>query len=145
MTTGNDEPRGTTATRAIVFYGILAAVTIAVVVVVFNKGTTEKAQPPIAGGYAAIGSAPCLGPTPKLPPTARPLPPTAPAQPPVTGPLFNVLQSGQFVNLSNNQDTLGGQLKLNPKELANGGHNLTGTVDCVNGGSQSIDVVAVPL
>jgi Kef-type K+ transport system membrane component KefB len=144
MTTDSGESRGGLTARAIVFYGILTAVTVVVVVIVFNKGTTEKALPPIAGGYEAAVSAPCLGPTPKLPSGAAPLPPTAPAQPPVTGPLFNVLQSGQFVNLSNNQNTLGGELKLDPKELANGGHKLTGTVDCVDGGSLSMNAVAVP-
>ena|SRR5690348_5409940 len=143
MTTDSGEPRGGSATRSIVFYAILAAVTIAVVVIVFNQGTSEKAMPPIAGGYAAAGPAPCLGPVPAKP-AGKPLPPTAPAQPPMLGPLFNVLQSGQFVNLTNNQNTLGGQLRLDSKALANGGHKLTGTVDCVNGGSQSMSAVAVP-
>ncbi len=143
MTTEGGASRRGTATRAIVFYGILAAVTVAVVVIVFNKGTTEKAQPPIAGGYAATSANACLGPVPAKPGGA-PLPATAPAQPPASGPLFNVLQSGQFVNLSNNQNTLGGKLRLDTKKLANGGHQLTGTVDCVSGKSLSMNAVAVP-
>jgi Kef-type K+ transport system membrane component KefB len=143
MTTDSGEPRGGSTTRAIVFYAILAAVTIAVVVIVFNQGTSEKAMPPIAGGYAASAPVACLG-KPPATPGGKPLPPTAPAQAPMLGPLFNVLQSGQYVNLSNNQNTLGGSLKLDPKELAGGAHKLTGTVDCVNGGSQSMSAIAVP-
>ena len=57
-----------------------------------------------------------------------PLPATAPTQVPASGPSFNVLQSGQFVNFTNNQNTLGGQLRLNETTLANGGHRLTGDV-----------------
>jgi Kef-type K+ transport system membrane component KefB len=137
-------PRGRIAARAIVFYVILAAITVAVVVIVVNKGHTEKALPAIAGGYAATAPNSCLGPVPAKPGGA-PLPATAPVQPAVSGPLFNVLQSGQFVNFNNNQGTLGGQLRLNTKALANSGHHLTGTVNCVSGGKQlKVDAIAVP-
>ena len=55
-----------------------------------------------------------------------------------------MLQSGQFVNFTNNQGTLGGKLRLNEKTLANGGHKLTGNVECVNGGSKAINAIATP-
>ena len=74
-----------------------------------------------------------------------PLPPTAPTQVPAAGPSFNVLQSGQFVNFTNNQNTLGGQLRLNEKTLPGNSHRLTGTVDCVSGGgSLKLDAIATP-
>jgi Kef-type K+ transport system membrane component KefB len=129
-------------TRMIAFYVILAAITVAVVAIVVNKGQSEKALPAIAGGYAAAAPNSCLGPVPAKP-GGVPLPPTAPAQPAASGPLFNVLQSGQFVNLTNNQSTLGGQLRLNATTLANGGHHLTGTVNCVSGKQLQVSAVAV--
>jgi Kef-type K+ transport system membrane component KefB len=128
----------------IVFYVVLAAVTAAVVAVVIAKGTKEHAQPSIAGEYIAAAANPCLGPVP-APPGGAPLPPTAPTQPVVTGPLFNVNQSGQFVNVTNNQGTLTGQLRLQQKTLAGGAHRLTGTVNCVAGGKHlRLEAVAVP-
>jgi len=143
MTSESGTSRGRMGARMGWFYGILAAVTVVVVVVVVNKGHNEKALPAIAGGYAATAPNPCLGPVPPKPGGA-PLPPTAPGQPPASGPLFNVLQSGQFVNFGNNQNTLGGQLKLNTATLANNGHKLTGTVDCVTGKSLNVNAIAVP-
>ena len=59
----------------------------------------------------AVGGEPCIGPVPK-PAGGIPLPATAPTQVAAAGPSFNVLQSGQFVNFTNNQSTLGGQLRL---------------------------------
>jgi Kef-type K+ transport system membrane component KefB len=136
--------RGRLTKRLIAFYGILGVIAAAVVVYVVDKGSTEKALPSIAGGYAASAPNACLGPVPKAA-GGLPLPPTAPAQPKVTGPSFNVLQSGEFVNFTNNQSTLGGQLRLNSTELAGGGHRLTGTVNCVSGGRQlKLDAIAVP-
>src|SRR5437588_1707363 len=126
MSAGTGMPRGRSTGRLIAFYAVLTAISIAVVVVVVQQGRTAKAQPAIAGGYAANAPVPCLGPVPAKPGGAA-LPPTAPAQPAASGPLFNLLQSGQFVNFTNNQSTLGGQLRLNAKTLANGGHRLTGT------------------
>ena len=93
--------------RLITFYAILAVIGVAVVVFVVSKGGNEKAQPAIAGGYAASAASPCIGPVPK-PAGGIPLPATAPTQAAATGPSFNVLQSGQFVNFTNNQNTLGG-------------------------------------
>ncbi len=129
--------------RAITFYVILAAITIAVVAIVFDHGQTEQALPAIAGGYAATGPNACLGPVPP-PPGGAPLPPTAPAQPATAGPLFTVKQSGQFVNFANNQGTLSGELRLHPGALANGGYRLTGTAGCVSGGDRNVNAVAIP-
>ena len=101
-----DMPRGRLITRLITFYAILAVIGVAVVVFVVSKGGNEKAQPSIAGGYAVSAANPCIGPVPK-PAGGIPLPATAPTQVAATGPSFNVLQSGQFVNFTNNQNTLG--------------------------------------
>src|SRR2546423_10848005 len=123
------EPAGTR--RLVVFYVILAVITAAGVILVINQGKDEKAQPRIAGGYDAAAPTPCLGKTPS--PTGAPLPPTAPAQPAVAGPSFDVKQSGQFVNLSNVQNTLGGKLRLHKTKGPNGGHPPTGPANWGNG------------
>jgi Kef-type K+ transport system membrane component KefB len=137
-------PRGKLAKRLITFYAIIAVVGVAVVIFVVSKGGNEKAQPSIAGGYTLAAASPCIGPVPK-PPGGIPLPPTAPTQVPASGPSFNVLQSGQFVNFTNNQNTLGGQLRLNETTLPNGGHRLTGDVNCVSGGrSLHLNAIATP-
>jgi Kef-type K+ transport system membrane component KefB len=137
-------PRGPLAARLTAFYAVLAAITVAVVIIVIDQGQGEHAQPVIAGGYTASAPNSCLGPVPK-PPGGVPLPATAPAQPKTAGPSFNIVQSGQFVNLTNNQQTLGGQLRLSSHALSGGGHRLTGTVDCVSGGKQlKLNAIAVP-
>jgi Kef-type K+ transport system membrane component KefB len=144
MPTQKDMPRGRLVTRLIVFYAILAVIGAAVVIYVVDKGGNEKAQPSIAGGYAAAAANPCIGPVPK-PAGGIPLPPTAPAQAAATGPSFNVLQSGQFVNFTNNQNTLGGTARLQQQTLPGGGHRMTGTINCVSGGrSLAIDAIATP-
>ena len=139
----SETPRGRFAGRLIAFYVILAAITVAVVVIVVDQGRTEKAQPIIAGGYDALAPNPCIGAVPP-PATGAPLPPTAPAQLPPSGPSFIVQQSGQFVNLTNNLRTLGGQLRLHPGSVAGGSRHLTGTVDCVSGKQLKLDALVVP-
>jgi Kef-type K+ transport system membrane component KefB len=134
---------GGLARRLIVFYAILAALTAIVVVVVIDRGGSEKALPAIAGGYVASAPSSCLGPAP-APVGGAPLPSTAPTQLPPPGPAFSVNQSGQFVNLTNSQRTLGGQLRLQPGATASGAHRLTGTIDCVSGKQQTLDALAVP-
>ena len=132
------------ARRLVIFYAIIAAIGVVVVVFVVSKGGNEKAQPAIAGGYTLSAASPCIGPVPK-PAGGIPLPPTAPTQVAAAGPSFNVLQSGQFVNFTNNQNTLGGQLRLNEKTLPGNSHRLTGSVDCVSGGkSLNLDAIATP-
>ena len=108
-----------------------------------TRARNEKAQPSIAGGYTLSAASPCIGPVPK-PAGGIPLPPTAPTQVSASGPSFNLLQSGQFVNFTNNQNTLGGQLRLNEKTLPGNSHRLTGTVNCVSGGSKKLDAIATP-
>ncbi len=134
---------GGLARRLIAFYAILAALTAIVVVLVIDRGGSEKAPPAIAGGYVASAPSSCLGPAP-APVGGAPLPSTAPTQLPPPGPAFNVHQSGQFVNFTNNQRTLGGQLRLHPSATAGGAHRLTGTIDCVSGKQQTLDAIAVP-
>ena len=135
---------GSLAKRLITFYVILAVIGVAVVVFVVSKGGNEKAQPSIAGGYVATAANPCIGPAPK-PAGGIPLPPTAPTQVAATGPSFNILQSGQFVNFTNNQNTLGGKLRLDAKTLPGNSHRLTGSVNCVSGGrSLALDAIATP-
>jgi Kef-type K+ transport system membrane component KefB len=129
-------------TRLVAFYLVLAVISAAVVIVVVDQGRSVKALPSIAGGYDAGAPNKCLG-RPPAPANGAPLPPTAPAQLPPTGPSFNVLQSGEFVNFTNNQHTLGGKLRLNPHTLPGGGHALTGSVDCVSGGKQKLKAVAI--
>jgi Kef-type K+ transport system membrane component KefB len=131
------------ARRLIIFYAILAVVGVAVVIFVVSKGGNEKAQPSIAGSYTLSAADPCIGPVPK-PAGGVPLPPTAPTQVAATGPSFNLLQSGQFVNFTNNQNTLGGQLRLSDNTLPGNAHRLTGTVNCVSGGSMKLDAIATP-
>jgi Kef-type K+ transport system membrane component KefB len=129
--------------RQLGFYVVLAAVTVAVVIVVIAKGRNEQALPSIAGGYAMKAPNPCMGSLPK-PVGGQPLPPTAPAQPPPSQ-LFNVLQSGQFVNFNNNQGTLGAKLRMHSGILPSGAYRLTGTIDCVSGARpQQLDTVVVP-
>jgi Kef-type K+ transport system membrane component KefB len=135
---------GRIAGRVIVFYVVMAAIAAAVVSVVVVQGGKEHAQPTIAGQYVASAPNRCLGAIP-VPPKGVPLPPTAPTQPVQPGPLFDVNQSGQFVNLTNNQGTLTAQLRLQQKTLPGGGHRLTGTVNCASGGKQlRLDAIAVP-
>ena len=131
------------ARRVTALYVVVGVATAAVLVLVIAAGRSEKPLPPIAGGYSASAPSPCLGPVPR-PVGGIPLPPTAPAQQPPSGPAFNVLQSGQFVNVTNNQSTLAGQLRFHPGKAAGGGHRLTGTVDCVSGHRHlSLQAIAV--
>ena len=119
MSSENEVQKGRLAGRLIAFYIIIAAITIPVVIAVVNHGRNEKAQPIIAGGYDVKGLNPCIGSVPP-PPTGPALPATAPTQPTPAGPSFIVQQSGQFVNLTNNLRTLGGQLRLHTAEPARG-------------------------
>ncbi len=129
------------ARRVLVFYAVLAVIVATGVAIAMSRGVHEKALPPIAGGYSASAANACIGPAPK-PLGGTPLPATAPAQAAPSGPAFNVLQSGQFVNLTNNQSTLGGQLRLHAGTVAGDGHRLTGTINCVSGRHLRLDAVA---
>jgi Kef-type K+ transport system membrane component KefB len=125
------------------YYVALGAVTAAVAVAVFAVGSDKHAQPSIAGGYDAAAPNPCLGPAPPKPPSPS-LPVTAPAQARVNGPSFDVKQSGEFVNLTNNRSTLGGKLRLEGGKGKTGPRKLSGDVSCVNGGTKHFEGTAVP-
>ena len=129
--------------RMTVYYVVLAALTAVVVALVVSAGHDKKAQPAIAGGYDAGGPVACLGATPPKP-TGAPLPPTAPAQAPVNGPSFDVKQSGEFVNFSNTQGTLGGQLRMKGGGGAEAPRKLSGDVYCVNGKTQHFTGIVTP-
>ena len=129
--------------RLIVFYAVLALITAAVAIVVIGAGEDKKGQPSIAGGYDATEANDCLGPAP-TPTEGPPLPPTAPPQAQVEGPSFDVKQSGQFVNLSNTQGTLGGKLRLEAADDAEGPRRLYGDVSCVNGETAEFEGTATP-
>ena len=130
------------ARRLIPFYVVLAALSLVVVLLVIDKGGSEKALPAIAGGYVASAPSSCLGPAP-APVGGAPLPATAPTQLPPPGPAFSINQSGQFVNITNSRRTLGGQLRLKPGATPAGAHRLTGTVDCVSGKQQTLNALAL--
>jgi Kef-type K+ transport system membrane component KefB len=136
---GGDPSRGG-ALRLGAFYGVVAMIVAAVVVIV-TAVSGEHAMPSIAGSYTASAPNACLGAAPP-PFKGEPLPPTALATLPKTGPTFVVQQSGQFVNLTNSRRTLRGQLRLHPAALQGGKHLLTGTVHCVKGGSRRIRALA---
>src|SRR4051794_19548135 len=125
--------KGTSSVRLILFYAFLAAAVAVVATIVVTKGEDKKAQPAIAGGYDLAAPNACFGPPPP-PAKGAPLPATAPAQALVGGPSFDVKQSGQFINLSNTQETIGGKLRLKEKKLPGGAHALSGDVNCVKGG-----------
>ena len=135
--------QGASNRRLTIYYVFLAIAVAVVAALVISEGESKEAQPSIAGGYDLQGENACIG-TPPAPATGKPLPQTAPAQPPVSGPSFDVKQSGQFVNLSNTQGTLGGQLRLEEKARPDGSRELTGDVDCVNGGTQEFEGTATP-
>lgn len=118
--------------RMTIYYVVLAALTAVVAAVVINAGQDEKALPTIAGGYDATGPVACLG-APPAKPAGAPLPATAPSQAAVNGPSFDVKQSGEFVNFSNIQGTLGGKLRAKGDGGADAPRKLTGDVNCVNG------------
>jgi len=126
-----------------VYYVFLALAVAVVAALVVTAGEDKQAQPSIAGGYDLQGPNACIG-TPPAPAQGKPLPATAPPQAQVSGPSFDVKQSGQFVNLSNTQGTLGGKLRLEEKAGSDGSRPLTGDVKCVNGGSQEFDGSATP-
>jgi Kef-type K+ transport system membrane component KefB len=136
------EPASGRSFRLIVLYVVLGVLTVLVASVVIARGQDEHPQPAIAGGYDATAPNSCLA---AAAPAAKAVdfPSTAPAQPAPAGPSFDVKQSGQFVNLSNVQGTLGGKLRLE-EGAKNAPHKLTGTVSCVNGKEQEFEGTITP-
>ncbi len=86
-TTGDDAPRDVGTRRLAIYYGLLAALTTAIVFYVASQGAHQTAQRSIAGGYDASGAA-CLGQQ------------------------FNLVQSGQFVTVQDPQSGAGGKLRF---------------------------------
>ena len=127
----SDAGRSASKSRLIIFYVGLFALTAAISAVVITAGDDKKGLESIAGGYDVTAPNECLG-TPPAPPGGRPLPETAPAQAQVQGPSFDVKQSGEFVNLANAQETIGGKLRFG-EERPGGARELTGEVECTNG------------
>jgi Kef-type K+ transport system membrane component KefB len=126
-----------------IYYIVLFAVTAVVAVIVITAGKDEKAQPSIAGGYDVTTEVACLGAPPPKPAGAK-LPPTAPGQPVQAGPSFDVKQSGEFVNFTNAQGTLGGKLRLESAKSKTAPRPLKGDVSCVNGKTAKFDGSATP-
>jgi hypothetical protein len=83
------------------YYVALILATAAVVIGVIVAGSGKHAQPTIAGSYDVSSGAACLGTK------------------------AFVVQSGQFVSLSNTKGTLGGELTFKHGQL-------TGTADCIS-------------
>jgi Kef-type K+ transport system membrane component KefB len=128
--------------RLIPLYVLLIVATVIGAVLLIDRGQREHAQPSIAGGYDLSQPNPCFG-APAATPQGAPLPSSAPAQPPVPGASFDIQQSGEFLSLSNPAGSLGGKLRLHP---AGKGQPLrmTGTIDCVSGGSKQFAGAASP-
>jgi Kef-type K+ transport system membrane component KefB/nucleotide-binding universal stress UspA family protein len=98
-----DTPRSTSTRRFLAIYAALAVAVAVCIPLSIAAGTKKHAQPSIAGGYDTQGQTdPCLGRS------------------------FDIAQSGQFVDVSNAEQTLSGKLRLH-------GHDLTGTIDCTGG------------
>jgi Kef-type K+ transport system membrane component KefB len=137
----SDVGRPAPKSRLIAFYIALFAITATVAAVVISAGSDEKGLQSIAGGYDVTTPVPCLGTAPP-PAGGKALPQTAPAQAQVAGPAFDVKQSGEFVNLTNAQQTLGGQLRFQDGTVEGGARRLTGEVTCVDGKKQRFEGTA---
>ena len=112
VASGEEQPPPPPPSRVAVYYVVLVLVTAAVVIGVIVAGSGKHAQPTIAGSYNVSSGAACLG--------AKAF----------------VVQSGQFVSLSNTQGTLSGELTFKHGRL-------TGTADCIGHARAAIDAHAV--
>jgi Kef-type K+ transport system membrane component KefB len=115
---GDGVPRpGASPRRLTAFYVALALLAVGASGIVLHAGRHERAQPSIAGTYEANAPSACLGGAPR------------------TRPAFSLRQSGQFVSLTNQHGSVGGELRLSagPPRRAYG---LTGSVRCADGGSE---------
>jgi Kef-type K+ transport system membrane component KefB len=134
-----DPPTVRRAVPLVALYVLLIAVTVVGAVLLIDRGARGHAQPSIAGGYDLSRANACFGGA-AAAPSGAPLPSTAPAQPSTPGSSFDVVQSGEFVSLSNPAGSLGGNLRLHPAK-AGQAPRLTGTIDCVGGSSRQFDGV----
>ena len=93
---------GTANRRTLIAIYVVMAIAVAVVsIVVISAGQDLEPEPPIAGGYDLAEPDPCLGTT------------------------FDLRQSGEFVNIENADNSLGGSLRTEQGRL-------TGDVSCVD-------------
>ena len=104
---------GASKRRLTIFYVCLFVGAAIATVVAFGAGEDEKAAPPIAGTYLFEEKNPCLG----------------------EGFLLN--QSGEFVNLSNAEETISGSLRYEPP-------TLTGDATCLDGSTEEMDATVAP-
>jgi len=112
VASGEDQPPPPPPSRVAVYYVVLILVTAAVVIGVIVAGSGKHAQQTIAGSYNVSSGTACLG--------AKAF----------------VVQSGQFVSLSNTQGTLGGELTFKHGRL-------TGTADCIGHAQAAMDAHVV--
>ena len=91
-TTGDAAPRSVGTRRLAIYYGLLAALTTAVVIFVATQGAHQTAQRSIAGGYD-VAAGTCLGPQ------------------------INIVQSGQFVTVQDPQSGASGKLRFKSGRL----------------------------
>jgi hypothetical protein len=108
VASSEDQPPPPPPSRVAIYYVVLILVTAAVVIGVIAAGSGKHAQPTVAGSYDVSSGAACLGTK------------------------AFVVQSGQFVTLSNTQGTLGGELTFKQGRL-------TGTADCIGNAQAAID------
>src|ERR1700750_1958233 len=99
-----DDSQDLRGTKLVVGYVVLGVLLTVAIAISYSVGHKRHAEPSIAGIYAS--SSACLGKT------------------------FKLVQSGQFVDLSD-----GGKGKL---RFQNG--HLTGTADCASGGTAALDL-----
>ena len=133
------------ARRLITFYAILAVIGVAVVVFVISKGgSTRRPSRRSPAVTWRAPPAPCIGPAPKPVGGTRSRRPR-PTQAAAPGPSFNVLQSGQFVNFTNNQGTLGGKLRLTRRRSRTRRHQPDRERQLRSSGkSLTLDAIAIP-
>ena len=112
---GNGPDLGTTVSkrRITIFYVFLFAGAAIAAFIAFGAGEDEKAAPPFAGTYLFEEENACLGEA------------------------FIVKQSGEFINLSNADETVSGSLRYEPP-------GLTGDAGCTDGSSQEVDATVAP-
>ena len=95
----------------IAIYAVMAVAVALVASIVFSAGQDLEPEKSIAGGYDLAKPDPCLGAS------------------------FDLRQSGEFVNIENADESIGGGLR-------DESGRLTGDVSCVGGGAQAIDAKA---
>jgi Kef-type K+ transport system membrane component KefB len=99
---------GVSKRRLTIFYVVLFAAGAVVAALSISAGEAEETAPPIAGNYALSEESECLGSA------------------------FDLKQSGEFVNVTNPDETVSGSLRFEPPAL-------TGPVTCPDGSEAELD------